>query len=482
MGAYMVTSGMEFWSFPPAYDRTYMPSPKSNYWLPMRETMDPGERDREIVVRLQKVMAYAYKNSTFYRNRWDDAGIHPEHIHSLEDFERVPVITKQELRAAQERTEPFGDYLCVPDSEVHHIHGTSGTTGRPTVFAIGREDWGTIAENQARILWAMGLRPGDMVFVAAIFGLYLGSWGAMLATERLGGKCFPFGAGAPGMTARAVQWLRTMKPQGFYSTPSYALHLAEVARDEGIDPGDFQLKIMFFSGEPGASIPGIRERIESAFGAKVFDCGTMAEMTPYMSASGTNGSGPGMVLFQDMVYHEVCDPKSFSRVGWGERGTPVYTHLERTSQPMIRLSSGDLTHWIEGPSSCGRTYPIFPDGVYGRIDDMFQVRGENIYPSEIDAALNQVAGYGGEHRIIISREGAMDELLVQFEVSEDIYSEGAEAVRGVNQRASETLRRVLGVRAKTEVVNANIIPRTDHKARRVIDDRELFRTLNSKLE
>ena len=113
---------------------------------------------------------------------------------------------------------------------------------------------------------------------------------------------------------------------------------------------------------------------------------------------------------------------------------------------------------------------------------MFQVRGENIYPSEIDAALNQVAGYGGEHRIIISREGAMDELLVQFEVSEDIYLEGAEAVSGVNQRASETLRRVLGVRAKTEVVNANIIPRTDHKARRVIDDRELFRTLNSKLE
>ena len=284
------------------------------------------------------------------------------------------------------------------------------------------------------------------------------------------------------MTARAAQWLRTMKPQGFYSTPSYALHLAEVARDEGIDPRDFRLKVMFFSGEPGASIPGIRERIVAAYDAKVFDCGTMAEMTPYMSASGTNGSGPGMVLFQDMVYHEVCDPKSFSRVGWGERGTPVYTHLERTSQPMIRLASGDLTHWIEGPSACGRTYPIFPDGVYGRIDDMFQVRGENIYPSEIDAVLNQVAGYGGEHRVIISRDGAMDELLVQFEVSEDIYLEGAEAMSGVNQLASETLRRVLGVRAKTEVVDANIIPRTDHKARRVIDDRELFRTLNTKLD
>ena len=459
-----------------------MPDPKSKYWLPVRETMDPGIREQKILERVQEVMTYAYKKSVFYRNKWDEAGVHPEHISSLDDFERVPVVTKQELRAAQLRVEPFGDYLCVPEREVHHIHGTSGTTGRPTVFAIGREDWRTIAENQARILWAMGLRPGDMVFVAAIFGLYLGSWGAMLATERLRAKCFPFGAGAPGMTARAVQWLKAMKPQGFYSTPSYALHLAEVARDEGIDPHDFRLKAMFFSGEPGASIPAIRERIEASYGASVFDCGTMAEMTPFMSASGTSGSGPGMVLFQDMVYHEVCDPKSFSRVGWGERGTPVYTHLERTSQPMIRLASGDLTHWIQGPSPCGRTYPCFPDGVYGRIDDMFQVRGENIYPSEIDAVLNQLTGYGGEHRIIISREGAMDELLVQFEASENIYAKGATAVDSLRQRASEDLRRVLGVRSKTEVLDINTIPRTDHKAHRVVDDRELFRTLNSKLE
>ncbi|SVD07583.1 uncharacterized protein METZ01_LOCUS360437, partial [marine metagenome] len=286
---------------------------------------------------------------------------------------------------------------------------------------------------------------------------------------------------APGMTVRAVQWLRTMKPQGFYSTPSYALHLAEVAKDEGIDPAEFGLKVMFFSGEPGASIPGIRERIEETYKARVFDCGTMAEMTPFMSASGTDGSGNGMVLFQDIVYHEVCDPKTNARVSWGERGTPVYTHLERTSQPMIRLASGDLTHWVEGPSECGRTYPILPDGVYGRIDDMFQIRGENIYPSEIDAVLNKLAGYGGEHRIIISREGAMDELLVQFDASAEVYGQGEQATSVLQNLASESLRKVLGVRAKTEVVAANVITRTDHKARRVIDDRELFKTLNNKL-
>ena len=477
-----MNDSMEFWSFPPAYDRDYMPSSGNQYWFPVRETMDAGERDRQILLRLQQVMDYAYEHSEFYRRKWEDAGIHPEHIRSLEDFERVPVVTKQELRTAQERVQPFGDYLCIPDSEVHHIHGTSGTTGRPTAFAIGRDDWQTIAENQARILWAMGLRPGDMVFVSAIFSLYLGSWGAMLAAERLGAKCFPFGAGAPGMTARAVQWLQTMKPQGFYSTPSYALHLAEVARDGGIDPREFELRVMFFSGEPGASIPGIRERIEGAFGAAVFDCGTMAEMTPFMSAAGTKGSGSGMVLFQDMVYHEVCDPVSFSRVAWGERGTPIYTHLERTSQPMIRLASGDLAHWVDGPSPCGRTYPSFPDGVYGRIDDMFQVRGENIYPSEIDAVLNQTPGYGGEHRIVISRDGAMDELLVQFEVVAELYNKGDEAITRVRERASENLRRVLGVRAKTEIVDLDSIPRTDHKARRVVDDRELFRTLNRKLK
>ena len=474
-------SVMEFWSFPPAYDKSYMPERGSKYWFPQRETLDPQARDELIVTRLREVMEYAYKTSPFYRRKWDDAGIKADQIKSLEDFEKVPVVTKKELRESQARVEPFGDYLCIPTDRVHHVHGTSGTTGQPTVFAIGRDDWETIAENQARILWAMGLRPGDMIFIAAIFSLYLGSWGAMLAAERLGAKSFPFGAGAPGMTARAVQWLRTMKPQGFYSTPSYALHLAEVAKDEGIDPAEFGLKVMFFSGEPGASIPGIRERIEEAYKARVFDCGTMAEMTPFMSASGTDGSGNGMVLFQDIVYHEVCDPKTNARVSWGERGTPVYTHLERTSQPMIRLASGDLTHWVEGPSECGRTYPILPDGVYGRIDDMFQIRGENIYPSEIDAVLNELTGYGGEHRIIISREGAMDELLVQFDASEEVYGQGEQATSVLQKLASESLRKVLGVRAKTEVVAANAITRTDHKARRVIDDRELFKTLNNKL-
>ncbi len=471
---------MEFWQFPTRYDMAYRPDPKSRYWFPERETMSADERDAAIVVRLREVMTYAYDHSPFYRNHWDQAGIHPDHITSLEAFERVPVVTKQDLRAAQERTPPFGDYLCIPKDQVHHIHGTSGTTGRPTAFGISRDDWQTIGANQARILWGMGLRPGDTVFVAAIFSLYLGSWGAMLGAEQLGATSFPFGAGASGMTARAAAWLAGIKPQGFYSTPSYALHLADVAREEGFDPRDFGLNVMFFSGEPGASIPGIRGRIEDAYGATVFDCGTMAEMTPFMSAAGTAQSHHGMLLWQDMVYHEVCDPQSFQRVPYGQQGTPVYTHLERTSQPMIRLASGDLTHWVNEPTPCGRTYPSLPDGVYGRIDDMFQIRGENIYPSEIDKVLNMSADYGGEHRIVVSRDGAMDELLVQVEAAPHVFAQGDAAVGQFGDNMSRALHRTLGVRARVDVLAANSLPRTDFKARRVVDDRDLFRSLRAR--
>ena len=471
---------MEDWSFPSNFNEDYLPDRASRYWFPTRETMSGGERERAILGRLREVMRYAYDRSPFYRTKWDDAGIHPDRVTSLEKFEEVPVVTKAELRASQTSALPFGDYLCVADSEVFHVHGTSGTTGRPTVFGINRRDWIAIANHHARVLWGMGLRPGDTVFVAAIFSLYLGSWAAMLGAERLRCKVFPFGAGAPGMTARAAAWLLAMKPQGFYSTPSYALHLAEVAREEGFEPRDFGLKVMFFSGEPGASIPSIRAKIEEAYDAKVYDCGTMAEMTPWMSAAGSRESAEGMLLWQDIVYHEVCDPQTFRRVPYGQQGTAVYTHLDRTSQPMIRLMSGDLTHWANEANPCGRTYPRLPNGIYGRIDDMFQVRGENIYLSEIDKVLNAIPGYGGEHRIVVSRQGAMDELLVRVE-ADPTHRESNRLAR-FGQHCATELQKMLGVRAKVEPVIPGTFPRTDFKARRVIDDRNLYQELNTELK
>ncbi|MBS0321557.1 MAG: phenylacetate--CoA ligase family protein [Proteobacteria bacterium] len=472
---------MEQWSFPPRYDADYRPPASSRYWFPRRETMPAAEREAAILVRLREVTRHAWDHSPFYRRKWEEAGFHPDQLRTLEDFEaRVPVIKKADLRASQSAHPPFGDYLCVPEGEVFHIHGTSGTTGRPTAFAIGRADWDAIANAHARILWAMGLRPGDTIFIAAIFSLYLGSWGSLAGAERLGAKAFPFGAGAAGMTARAAMWLDLVKPQGLYATPSFALHLAEVARDEGYDPRAFGLKTMFFSGEPGASVPGVRDRIADAYGARVVDCGSMAEMTPFMNVSGT-AETDGMLCWQDVVYTEVCDPVKFHRVPYGQRGTPVYTHLERTSQPMIRLLSGDLTLWENGPNPCGRTYPRLPQGIFGRIDDMFTIRGENVYPSEVDAVVNQLDGYGGEHRIVISREGTMDELLVRLEASGELAARGGDALNGLRDEASRRLAKMLGLRAKIEVVAPGTFPRTDFKARRVVDDREVFRDMSQRL-
>lgn len=471
---------MENWSFPARYDEDYFPAPGERYWFKTRETMPAGERERAILERLQIICAYAYEHAPFYKHKWDEAGFHPSKLKSLEDFEKIPVVQKKDLREAQARVPPFGDYLCVPESDVFHIHGTSGTTGRPTAFAIGRNDWRTIANAHARIMWGMGLRPGDTICVAAIFSLYMGSWGALAGAERLGAKCFPFGAGVPGMSARCAQWLDMIKPTAFYGTPTYALHLAQVAQDEGLNPHDFRLRIMFFSGEPGASIPGVRDKIEDIYGAKVVDSGSMAEISPWMNVAGSAQTS-GMLCWQDVVYTEICDPASMRRMPYGQRGTPVYTHLERNSQPMIRLVSGDLSLWTNEPNPCGRTYPRLPQGIFGRIDDMFTIRGENVYPSEIDAALNELPSYGGEHRIVISREAAMDELMLQVEANADIFGR-ADAVQKFRSEVEHKIQKVLGLRTLVEIAEPNSIPRTDFKARRVIDDRAVFRDMHRQIE
>lgn len=473
---------MEFWSFPPAYDDSYLPDADSRYWFPRRETMPPAEREARILERLREVCDYAYRHAPFYRQRWDEAGFHPSQLKSLEDFEtRVPVITKADLRKSQAEHPPWGDYLCVPESEIHHIHGTSGTTGRPTAFAIGRDDWRNIANAHARIMWGMGLRPGDTVCIAAIFSLYMGSWGALSGAERLRAKAFPFGAGAAGMSARCAQWLDITRPAGFYGTPSYALHLAETAQANGLDPREFGIKVIFCSGEPGASVPGVRDRIQALYGARVVDSGSMAEISPWMNVAGS-AETDGMLCWQDVVYTEVCDPATMTRVPYGSRGTPVYTQLERTSQPMIRLVSGDLTLWEDGPNPCGRTYPRLPLGIIGRIDDMFTVRGENVYPSEIDAALNQLEHYGGEHRIVITRAAAMDELAVRVEADVATWSGGAARIESFRATVAAQLQKLLGLRAAVEIVAPDTIARTDFKARRVIDDREVLREMRARLE
>lgn len=463
--------GVDLSVWPPRYDPGYRPPPDAPCWLPEVECADPPDREPLILAKLRAQVRYAWERSPFYRRRWEAAGVGPDTLRSLADLRRFPVVQKAELRQAQAAAPPFGDYLCIEPAAVARIHGTSGTTGRPTVFGLGADDWARIGEAHARILWATGLRPGDTVLICSFFSLYLGSWGTLVGVERLGATAFPFGAGAQGQTLAAVQWARDLRPGAFYGTPSYALHFAETARREGLDPASLGIRLLLFSGEPGAGIPATKALIERTFGGHAIDMGSMAEMSPWM----TNGEcrhRTGMHLWQDLVYTEVCDPETFEPLPYGAEGTPVYTHLERTSQPMIRLVSGDRARWTDAACPCGRTYPRLPLGLYGRFDDMLVVRGENIYPSAIEDTLRAIDGFGGEFRVIVSRRETMDELLVRAEYAAS--HAGPERQAALARLMRERLRARLGVHPVVELVPEGTLPRTEFKARRVIDDRDLY--------
>ena len=462
----------DYSSWPPRYDPGYRPAHDEEYWFPELECARQDVRDAIIFRKLSAQIAYAWERSPFYRRTWREAGVSPSTLQNLEDLSKFPVVQKADLRAMQADSPPFGENLCIEPHEVARIHGTSGTTGRPTVFGIGRDDWERTGEAHARVMWAAGIRPTDRVMIASFFSLYVGAWGALKGSERLGAAVFPFGAGVSGQTLMAVQWAKDVQPTAFYGTPSYALHLVEVARREGVDPRSLGFRILLFSGEPGAGIPATKRQIEESFGGICIDMGTMAEMLPWMTNAECRHR-TGMHLWQDLVYTEVCDPATFKPLPPGGEGTPVYTHLERTSQPMIRLVSGDLTRWTNEPCACGRTYPRLPAGIYGRIDDMFIVRGENIYPSAIEDTLRAIDGFGGEFRVIVSRREAMDELLIRAEYARGIDTTDAQERLRTTMR--ERLRARLGVHPVVELMPEGTIPRTEFKARRVVDDRDLYR-------
>ena len=460
--------------WPPEYSDDFTPSRDQEYWSPELETMEPVNRDKHVLKKLQNQVKYVYQNSGFYQEFYKDTAVNPTNINSLEEFAQLPILTKEDIRREQELHPPYGRFLCVDPKDIFRVHGTSGTTGRPTVFGIGKADWKRIAEAHARILWGAGLRPDDTVMVASVFSLYVGSWGALVGAERLGASCFPFGSGAPGQTERAVEWASMVKPSALYGTPSYALYLAETARQMGFDPKrDFGFRFMFFSGEPGASVPATRRLIEDTFGCYIVDQGTMAEMTPWMSASGCRHLDGGMHLWQDIVYTEMIDPQSELSVSLGGEGVPVYSHTERTSQPMIRYWSGDISRWDMVNCPCGRTYPTLVTGIYGRVDDMIIVRGQNVFPSRIEDVLRGLKEFGGEFRLVLEREpGQMDNLTVQAEVRADAYTSqefDALTLETIREIFTTELRRAIGVSVVVQLKPEGEFERTQFKARRIID-------------
>lgn len=460
-------------SWPTTAGSDYLPDSEAEYWNKQQETRPPSERRDEILEKINEQVRYAYDNSEFYREFYADVDVDPRDITSFDEFEQLPILRSEDIKREQKEHPPFGRFLCIDETDIARLYGTSGTTGRPKVFGIGQGDWDRIGEWHAQILWSIGLRPDDQVIITSPFIQYLGSWGALAGVDRIGCSTFPFGAGMEGQTEQAVEWIADLQPDALYGTPSYAIYLGETAEDRGYDPAeDFDFKVMFFSGEPGASIPATRQEIEAKFDCEVVDQGSMAEMTPWMSNSGCRYLENGMHVWDDIVYTELLDPETEEPLDLGAEGVPTYTHLERTSQPMIRYWSGDISMWQSHENAdcdCGRTYPVLPKGVYGRVDDMLVVRGKNIFPSQIEDQLHALDNFGDEFRIVVDREEALDTLQVVVELAEG----GNQTIDEFRSTVQSEIKSEVGVTPDVTIVRQGKLERTQFKADRVKDERSL---------
>lgn len=443
------------------------------FWDEPRETMSWAERERVVLTRIQEQLHYVYENLPFYRNLYDASGFRPEHVRSLSDFSsKVPVVTKQMLRDDQAKHPPFGSYSNTPISEVARIFGSSGTTGVPTLYAISKDDWARAAEAQAMAIWAMGVRPGDIVHFVFPFGMFVGGWAIMMGVERVGATVFPVGAAD---SRRQIDLIRQLRPMVIAGTPSYVLHLADVAREMGVDLSRSNVHTLIVGGEPGGTVPGIAAAMRAGWGRDVTICdtGNTSECFPtQMNSSCTHGNG--VHVYEDEVFLEIVDPQSHDRrLPDGEFGATVYSTLRRQSQPMIRFFAGDRARLVRETCACGRTYPRLPEGLVGRLDDMLLVRGANVYPSAVESALRNVPGVGGEYRIIVEKDGALDQIRLEVEPDEawlELHRKEQDR-QSLQREIVEELRRQIGLRVDVRLVDAGTYEKMLFKARRVIDRR-----------
>lgn len=441
------------------------------YWDEDRETRDPAERDALILARLQHQLNYAYEKLPFYRNHYDAKGFHPDQVKSLADFtNRVPVITKEMLVADQAEHPPFGTYLGVERTELARVHGSSGTMGTPTMYGVSQRDWDRAGQTAAMAWWTAGLRPDDLIQVTFPFGLFFGGWGVLQASEIIGATVFPTGGTVP--SEKQVDFLHRLGTTAVVGTPSYHLHLANRARELGADVRESNVSLLICGGEPGGSVSAVRDKLRELWGEVVIvdgSAGHTSEMYPFLPPIGCMESDGGVHLYQDENYTEVVDRADSSRsVGPGVRGATVATHLWRDSQPMIRFWMGDESVLDDSPCLCGRTYPRLPRGVLGRVDDMLVIRGANIYPSAVEAAIRAVRGAGTEFRIFVDRPSALDEMSVEVEHDAGLNQD---AVPNLEKRLEDELRAALQIRVPVSVVAPGTHEVQTFKSRRVVDRR-----------
>ncbi len=425
------------------------------------ETLPREEMERLQFRRLKTQVERVYANVPFYRKRLDELGITPMDIRRLEDVRLLPFTEKQDLRNHY----PFG-LFAVPRETIVRVHASSGTTGKATVVGYTRRDLDNWAECMARAFVCGGARPGDIIHNAYGYGLFTGGLGAHYGAERLGATVVPISGGA---TKRQVALLKDFGPTVICCTPSYMLFIYESAREAGIDIKDLPLRIGIFGAEPWTE--EMRREIEAKTGIKAMNIYGLSEiMGPGVSMECIEAQ-QGMHIFEDHFLPEIIDPVTGEQLPPGTEGELVFTTLTKEGIPLLRYRTRDITSLNYVPCTCGRTL-VRMNRIMGRSDDMLIIRGVNVFPSQIESILLESEGLSPHYQILIKREGMLDAMEVQVEVSESIFSDEIKTLQRSEAKIQKTIKEFLGVTAKVKLVEPQTIERSQGKARRVIDLRK----------
>ena len=430
-------------------------------WNEKMECLSQEDKKKLQSERLVKLVKYVYDNVEFYRNRMDEYGVKPEDIHSIDDIVKLPFTTKTDLRD----TYPFG-LFAAPQSDIVRVHASSGTTGKATVVGYTKKDIDDWSECVARCMSMAGITKDDILQIAYGYGLFTGGLGAHYGAEKIGAMVVPMSTGnSKKLTTMMVDFGAT----AIACTPSYLLHLSEVLRDEGL-LDKIKLKAAICGAEPWTE--KMRLEIESRLNITAHDIYGLSEiMGPGVACDCKYHEG--LHICDDYFYPEIIDPKTLEPVADGETGELVFTTLTKEGIPLIRYRTKDLTSISREQCKCGRTSARI-SRFKGRSDDMLIIRGVNVFPSQVEAALVDVEEVTPHYMMIVDRVGNLDTLEIQVEVDVKYYTDEIRGIEKLTKKIQGVIQSALGISAKIKLMGPNSLPRSEGKAVHVIDNRKLY--------
>lgn len=422
----------------------------------------PREELRSLQLRrLQDLCARLYANVPFYQRKFDEIGITPKDIKSLSDIKFLPFTEKQDMRDNY----PFG-LFAMPKENIVRLHASSGTTGKATVVGYTHRDITNWANCMARSLTSVGLSQKDIIHISYGYGLFTGGLGAHYGAEQLGAVAIPMSGGS---TKRQVQLMRDFGATALCCTPSYALYLYEAGLEAGINFKELPLRIGVFGAEPWTEV--MRHDIEEKLAIKAYNIYGLSEvMGPGVACECSYSANGLMHIQEDHFYPEIIDPVTGEQLPDGEEGELVITTLTKEGVPLLRYRTRDITSICDTPCSCGRTFRRI-NRLKGRSDDMLIIRGVNVYPQQIEGIIIDAEGTAPHYQIIVTREGALDNVEILVEIAEESFADTIKALQQREQKIQKTIKEFLGITTKVRLVEPKTIERTDGKAKRIIDKR-----------